>query len=196
MAESLSPGSVQPVGNDSDQGAPWGVFQCAGDQQWCVVCVRDDADWAALKQAMGSPTWAHDPAYDTATGRKAARKAVNAGVAEWTAGLSPLEVQEACQAVGVPGSAMLTALDHLTDPQLTERGFLLDVFQPGAGNLVLEGPCFYGSEMPTPPVHAAPQLGEHTRQICIEELAMDPAEVDRLVEMGALEVPLPEPSAS
>lgn len=196
MAESLSPGSVQPVGNDSDQGAPWGVFQCAGDQQWCVVCVRDDADWAALKQAMGSPTWANDPAYDTATGRKAARKAVNAGVAEWTAGLSPLEVQEACQAVGVPGSAMLTALDHLTDPQLTERGFLLDVFQPGAGNLVLEGPCFYGSEMPTPPVHAAPQLGEHTRQICIEELAMDPAEVDRLVEMGALEVPLPEPSAS
>ena len=94
--------------------------------------------------------------------------------------------------VGVPGSAMLTALDHLTDPQLSERGFQLEVFQPGAGNLVLEGPCFYGSEMPAPPAHAAPQLGEHTRQICIEELGMDPAEVDRLVEMGALEVPLPD----
>ena len=77
MAESLSPGSVQPVGNDSDQGAPWGVFQCDGDQQWCVVCVRDDADWAALKQAMGSPAWADDLAYDTAAGRMAARDAVN-----------------------------------------------------------------------------------------------------------------------
>ncbi len=192
MAESLSPGSVQPAGNDSDQGAPWGVFQCAGDQQWSVVCVRHDADWAALKQAMGNPAWANDPSYDTAEGRSAAREAVNAGVAEWTAQLSPMDVQEACQAVGVPGSAMLTALDHMTDPQLTQRGFPLEVFQPGAGNLVLEGPCFYGSEMPTPPVHAAPLLGEHTRQICIEELKMDPAEVERLVKLGALEVPLPE----
>ena len=192
MAESLSSGSVQPVGNNSDQGAPWGVFQCAGDQRWSVICIRSDTDWSALKQAMDSPAWADDPAYDTAAGRMASREAVNAGVAGWTAGLSPLEVQEACQAVGVPGSAMLTALDHLTDPQLSERGFLLDVFQPGAGNLVLEGPCFYGSEMPIPPVHAAPLLGEHTRQICIEELGMDPAEVDRLVEMGALEVPLSE----
>ena len=192
MAESLSPGSVQPVGNDSEQGAPWGVFQCAGDQQWSVVCVRDDADWVALKQAMGSPAWADDPAYDTASGRLAGREAVNAGVAEWTADLSTHEVQEACQSAGVPGAAMLTPLDHMTDPQLTQRGFPLEVFQPGAGNLLLEGPCFYGSEMPTPPVHAAPQLGEHTRQICIEELNMDPAEVDRLVELGALEVPLPE----
>ncbi len=192
MAESLSPGSVQPVGNDSNQGAPWGVFQCAGDQQWSVVCVRYDADWAALKQAMGNPAWADHPAYGTAEGRLAAREAVNAGVAEWTANLSPLEVQEACQTVGVSGSAMLTALDHMTDPQLTQRGFPLEVFQPGAGNLVLEGPCFYGSEMPTPPVHAAPHRGEHTRQICIEELNMDPAEVERLVELGALEVPLPE----
>ena len=86
MAESLSPGSVQPVGNDSDQGAPWGVFQCAGDQQWSVVCVRDDADWDALKQAMGNPAWADHPAYGTAEGRMGAREAVNAGVAEWTAG--------------------------------------------------------------------------------------------------------------
>ena len=192
MAESLSPGSVQPVGNDSDQGAPWGVFQCAGDQQWSVVCVRDDADWAALKQAMGNPAWADHPAYGTAEGRMGAREAVNAGVAEWTAGLSPREVQDACQAVGIPGSAMLTAMDHMTDPQLSERGFPLEVFQPGTGNLVLEGPCFYGSEMPTPPVHAAPLLGEHTRQICIEDLGMDPAEVERLVELGALEIPLPE----
>jgi len=192
MAESLDPGSAQPQGNDSDQGAPWGVFQCDGDQQWSVVCVRNDADWAALKQAMGRPAWADHPAYGTSEGRMAAREAVNAGVAQWTAGLSAPEVQEACQAVGVPGAAMLTALDHLTDPQLTERGFPLEVFQPGAGELVLEGPCFYGSEMPTPPVHAAPLLGEHTRQICIEELGMDPVEVDRLVEIGALEVPLPE----
>ncbi|WP_420638784.1 CaiB/BaiF CoA transferase family protein [Candidatus Poriferisocius sp.] len=190
MAESLRPGSVQPVGNDSDQGAPWGVFQCAGEQQWCVICVRHDADWVAIKQAMGNPAWADEPRWDTAAGRLADRVAINAGVARWTAGLSPQETQEACQAEGVPGAAMLTALDHLTDPQLAARGFQVEVDQPGAGTLILEGPCFYGSEMPTPPIAPAPLLGEHTREICEQDLGIPPEEVTRLITLGALEIPL------
>ena len=67
LAEALAPRSVRPVGNDDERGAPWGVFRCAGDEdqgseEWCVVCVRDDADWAALRTAMGDPEWAADAA--------------------------------------------------------------------------------------------------------------------------------------
>jgi len=61
LAEALAPGSVRPVGNDDERGAPWGVFRCAGDEEWCVMCVRDDADWAGLRKAMGDPDWAADP---------------------------------------------------------------------------------------------------------------------------------------
>jgi crotonobetainyl-CoA:carnitine CoA-transferase CaiB-like acyl-CoA transferase len=42
--------------------------------------------------------------------------------------------------------------------------------------------------MRTPFLGPAPGLGEHTRSICIEELGMDPDEVEQLIESGALEV--------
>ena len=35
-----------------DPGAPWGVYPCAGDDEWCVVTVRDDA---AVARAPARP---------------------------------------------------------------------------------------------------------------------------------------------
>src|SRR5207302_6437477 len=33
--------------------APWGVFPSAGDDEWCVVTVRDDGDWRRLAPILG-----------------------------------------------------------------------------------------------------------------------------------------------
>ena len=40
-----------------DLGAPWGVYPCAGDDEWCVITVRDDEQWLALRRAIGDPEW-------------------------------------------------------------------------------------------------------------------------------------------
>ena len=48
LAEGLAPGSIVPTGNRRDEGAPWGMYPCAGEQQWIAITVRDDADWAGL----------------------------------------------------------------------------------------------------------------------------------------------------
>ena len=64
----LEPGSVAPRGNRSERGAPWGAYPCLGEQQWCVISVRDDADWKNLVAAIGSPAWATDPALASAAG--------------------------------------------------------------------------------------------------------------------------------
>jgi crotonobetainyl-CoA:carnitine CoA-transferase CaiB-like acyl-CoA transferase len=60
--------------------------------------------------------------------------------------------------------------------------------QPDAGPLTLDGPAFRASDMAPARIGPAPRLGEHTREICAEPLGMDDAEVDRLIEAGALEV--------
>ena len=39
-------------------GAPWGVYPCAGDDEWCVITVRDDEQWLALRRVLGDPEWA------------------------------------------------------------------------------------------------------------------------------------------
>jgi crotonobetainyl-CoA:carnitine CoA-transferase CaiB-like acyl-CoA transferase len=188
LKESVQPGTVQPEGNDDERGAPWGVFRCAGDDQWCVVTVRDDADWLALRAAMGDPEAARDERFATAAGRKAARAEVNAIVGIWTSGLAPREAMTKGQQHGVPVGAMLSSLDHLTDPHLEARGFLVPVKQQDSSELVFEGPAFSGTAMAPPRITQAPRLGEHTREIC-RELGLDDEEIDTLVAVGALEVP-------
>ena len=188
LAEALNPGSVRPVGNDDERGAPWGVFRCAGDEEWCVVCVRDDADWEALRRAMGDPGWASDERWSTHEGRRAGRAELAERVGSWTATLTPAEVGAACQAAGVPGAPMQYASQLLGDPQLAARGFLAGVQQPDAGALTFDGVSFRASDMAAPHIAAAPRLGEHTRELCHDLLGLEPAEIDRLVADGVLEI--------
>jgi crotonobetainyl-CoA:carnitine CoA-transferase CaiB-like acyl-CoA transferase len=55
--------------------------------------------------------------------------------------------------------------------------------------MVLEGPAFAATGMPSPRAMPAPALGEHTREICRDVLGLDDAAVDALVAAGALEEP-------
>jgi crotonobetainyl-CoA:carnitine CoA-transferase CaiB-like acyl-CoA transferase len=187
LKEALAPGSVQPEGNDDERGAPWGVFRCAGEEEWAVVCVRDDRDWQGLLAAMGSPSGADQ--WSTAAARLADRAGVNAFVEAWTSTRTPYEVQHAAQASGVPAAAMLSVLQEFDDPHLQARGFFVPVDQQGSGPLLFEGPAFQATGMEPPRIEQAPLLGEHTRAVCREVLGYDDAEIDRLMAAGAIEEP-------
>ena len=71
MEEALQAGSARPRGNHSPRGAPWGVYPCAGADEWCVITVTDDAAWRGLRSAVGDPAWAQDPELATGPGRLA-----------------------------------------------------------------------------------------------------------------------------
>jgi len=188
MAESLAPGGAEPDGNDDLRGDPWGVFPCAGDQEWCVICVRGDADWAGLRRAMGNPDWAADAGLAAAPGRRSRRDELTGQVEAWTAGLSPDEVTARCQAEGVPAGPMRHPTDLLADPQLISRGFLVAIDQPDIGPLVLDGRSFLASDLAAPIEGPAPRLGQHTREIGRDRLGLDDPEIDRLIAAGVLEV--------
>ena len=87
-AEGVEPGSVVPMGNRSEVGAPWGLYRCAGEEEWLAITCRDDADWRGLVAAMGSPTWATDAAYAGVDGRRARADEIDARIGEWTAAQS------------------------------------------------------------------------------------------------------------
>jgi crotonobetainyl-CoA:carnitine CoA-transferase CaiB-like acyl-CoA transferase len=189
VKESLMPGSVQPVGNDDERGAPWGVFPCAGEQKWAVICVRDDRDWRALVDATGQAAWGADPRFATVDARIANRDEINANVAAWTATLTPYEVMARLQGHGVPAAAMLASIDQFTDPQFMARGYMVPVEQQDIGPLTFEGPAFRATGMVDPRIEQAPRLGEHTREIARTMLGLSDDEIDRLVAEGVLEIP-------
>jgi len=191
LKASLQPGSVEAQGNRRDDGAPWGAYPCAGEQQWCVICVRDDRDWQQLRAAMGDPAWAGAPSLSDVAGRRAAHDEIDRELVAWTSTLDKYALAQLLQGHGVPCGPMLTGSDQLKDPHLLAQGYAVEIEQQDLGPMCLEGPCFRASGMTEPIETGAPRLGEHTRAICRELLGMHDAEIERLVGTGALEVPLP-----
>src|SRR4051794_17495676 len=144
-AEGVEPGSVVPMGNRSEAGAPWGLYRCAGEEEWVAVTCRDDADWEGLVTAMGSPPWAKDAAYATVEGRRERADEIDDRIRDWTAAQSKDAVARSCQEHGVPAAPMLTGAEMTTDAQYVARGFAVEIDQPGVGPLVLDGAAFRGA---------------------------------------------------
>jgi crotonobetainyl-CoA:carnitine CoA-transferase CaiB-like acyl-CoA transferase len=187
--ESLEPGSVHPLGNASDRGAPWGCYPSAGEDEWCVINVRSDAEWQQLKKAIGDPDWTANPVYDAQEGRMAASEQIDARLSEWTRDRTPRVAMETLQAAGVPAGIVAHPEHHMSDPQLTHRGYQKLVVQPDFESILLEGPLFLGSDLPEVIIEPAPMLGEHTREIAKRVLGLSDGEIDALMEEGVLEDP-------
>ena len=187
MQESLEPGTVQPRGNSSERGVPWGVYPCAGADEWCVINVRTDAEWQALRQAIGTPEWCAAQQYATVQGRWQASEQIDQALAAWTRARAPAEVMTLLQRHGVPAGIVEHPVHQLNDPHLTERGFFQRIDQVGLGPVVLEGAGFRTCVIPPARVTSAPLLGQHTRMICRSWLQMADAEIDALMAAGVLE---------
>lgn len=187
VEESLRPGAVQAGGNAGRHAAPWGVYPCAGDDEWCVVTVRDDDDWRRLRSAVGDPEWAQGEDLATTTGRLARRAEIDGHLTAWTRQRRPREVTAALQAAGVPAGFMQRAAEYEDDPQLQARDFLRTFEQPGLEPMAIEHAPFRSELIAAPDNTPAPEPGEHTREICTALLGMDPDDVDRLLASGVLE---------
>lgn len=128
--ESLHPGSVGPEGNVALEEAPSGVFPCAGDDEWCVVSVRDDADWARLCRVVGRPELATHPVLGNVEGRLANRAAATGVLTQWLIRRDRSDSIAALQRAGIPAGLMARGPEELTDPQLVARGSFADLDHP------------------------------------------------------------------
>jgi crotonobetainyl-CoA:carnitine CoA-transferase CaiB-like acyl-CoA transferase len=187
LRESLEPGALAPLLH-GDADAPWGVYRCEGQDQWCVVTVRSDDEWSALVGVLGTPAWASAPELASREGRLAARKTIDDHLAAWTSTRSPRDVATALQSAGVPAGMMERVSDLLDDPQLAHRGFFRRLQQPDLRREVVveNGPCL-AERLPAPPMEPAPLYGQHTRSVCREILGMSDTEIDDLVARGVLD---------
>jgi crotonobetainyl-CoA:carnitine CoA-transferase CaiB-like acyl-CoA transferase len=190
-AEGVEPGSVLPSGNRSEQGAPWGLYPCAGTEQWVAITCRDDADWRGLRAAMGEPEWASDPALDDAETRLARADLLDEHVRAWTGTDTKDAIAARCQQHGVPAAPMLTGTDMGSHPHYVARNFAIRIDQQALGEMVLDGAAFHGALMVGPDVRQAPTIGEHTREIARSLLGLDDEEVDKLLAAGVLETTPP-----
>jgi len=153
---------------------------------WVAIAVADDAQWAALRRALGDPAWAADPAYDTAAGRRAAHDTIDARLADWCARRSGEEIVATLWPAGVPVARVMQPHRQIELEQLCHRGFFETVGHP-------VNPPVPHSTVPVRPAggpprfhrRPAPLLGEHNHEV-LAELGFTDAEITELEAQGVI----------
>ncbi|MCH7625894.1 MAG: CoA transferase [Chloroflexi bacterium] len=169
-------------GNHDPNMAPHGVYPCSGVDQWVAIAVRDDADWRAMRRAMGNPHWASNKSYDSFPGRKGDETEIDRMLSEWTAKMGPREVMETLQAEGVPCGPVMGIMELMNDPHLKERGFVIELDHDEVGVRNVAGLPAHFSAMPEIAYSPSPLLGQHNEMIVGEILGMPLDQVRELVE--------------
>jgi crotonobetainyl-CoA:carnitine CoA-transferase CaiB-like acyl-CoA transferase len=168
------------LGNRDPGCAPQGAYPSAGEDRWVAISVEDDAMWAGLRDALGDPAWARDPALQTLDGRQARHDDIDRELSAWTAQRAAYEAAEALQRAGVAATAVLDAAGLLDDPQLRHRGFFVDIDHPEIGVTASAGIPVRFSETQ---LHygSAPLLGQHNREVLTGLVGLEAEEFEQLV---------------
>jgi crotonobetainyl-CoA:carnitine CoA-transferase CaiB-like acyl-CoA transferase len=174
------------LGNRARDAAPQGVYPCAGEDQWCAIAVETDEQWAALRRALGNPTWAGASDLATTQGRLLHHDEIDARLADWTRERAPHSVMETLQRFGVPAGVVQRSSDLLRDPQLLHRGFHQRFEHGEMGLIPYAGHQFRIRGYESGPRGPAPLLGEHSFQVMKEILGMSDDEITEVVAAEAV----------
>ena len=178
-------------GNRHPWMAPHGTYPCQGQDEWVVLAVASDGEFRRLCEVMGQPHLAQDPRFADSLSRWRNQDALDPVIAQWTRGLTPREVAEALQRVGIAAGPVLKAKALLEDPHLCARGFFQPLAHPDCGTHLYPGPLWRMAGVPNP-LRAPPcRLGEHNEYVYQGLLGTTMEEYARLEQAGHLGMDYP-----
>ena len=190
LRESIAPGSLKPMGNQSEFDAPNSLYPCAGKDEWCAISVTSDEQWQGLCRSMKRSDLGNNSSYQTTAGRLEYRTAIEETVANWCRSRSPYEVMNLCQKQGVPAGNMLRLSEFIENPHYSSRNFFRKLHQPTVGRAIEtdNGPVAFSDNIPPPQIQPAPALAEHTRELMSTLIGLSDLEIDILIASGDLEI--------
>ena len=177
--------AAEPVGNRGHAGAPHGCYPCAGEDEWCVISVGDDAEWQRLCAVTENGTALRDERFATAAGRGANAAELDELVSEWTRQRSPREVMEALQARDVTAGMVSDGTTLVHDPHLRSRDAVVEHDHPRQGRLTLPGIVMKLSGTPGEIRRHAPLLGQDTHAVLSGLLGLTDEAIRGLEAAGA-----------
>ena len=171
-----------PEGNRDDIMAPHGCYRCKGEDKWVAVTVSDQEEWLALCNAIGKPEWTRRQEFSDELSRWKNQEELDKLLAEWTINHDHYEVMERLQKAGVMAGACLDVKELTSDPQLKERGYLVEMDRAETGKLRLVSlPCRL-SDCPKGNYQSPPLIGEHNDYVFGELLGLPKEEIKQLKE--------------
>ena len=195
VADYLANGTVQMrSGNRSRIDSPHGAFRCADDSssvaspdRWVAIACRDDAEFRALCEALGSPATAEDPLFATFAARKANEDDLEALLSGWLRDRRAEDVMTLLQARGVPCGVIQNSQDLLDrDEHMKARQYYWYLDHAETGRAAYDGPPMRLGATPGTLRTPAPLMGEHTMDVCERILGLSMDEIADLLAEGVL----------
>lgn len=179
---------IRPHGNSPDYmtAAPLGCYPCAGEDRWCVIAVFNEAQWEALCQVIGDPSWAEEEKFSTFLGRKQNARLLDELLSTWTVQYPPEMVERLLQSAGIPAGVVQNAEDLAADPHLLARNFYVHLNHPVLGDTLADSSPIRFKDCPQPEWKAAPLLGEDNRYVFLELLGFTEMELFSYMERGVI----------
>jgi benzylsuccinate CoA-transferase BbsF subunit len=177
----------QPEGNRSLIAAPYGPYQCKGNDRWCVIAVYNEDEWQRFAELLEKSGLKRDAKFATHLQRVRAKEELDKWVTSWTMQHDPYEIMELVQGVDVCAAVVQDVEDQFkNDKQYAATGFLVNMTEPEAGDVVTENVPMRMSLTPGKVRGVAPLMGEHTHEIAKNLLGLNDDEIKKLDEEKVL----------
>jgi len=152
---------------------------------WVMVAAVTPKNQEVLFDVIGCPEAKADPRFATVAAKESNWGDLLAMIEAWTSQRSGAECERVLMEAGVPCSRYRSVAEAMADPQLAERGFLVELGQ-GEGRFKCANVPFVMSRTPTRARPRLAALGEHGAEVLREKLGLDEAALDRLRTEGVL----------
>lgn len=183
---------LERAGNRGPTAAPQNLYRSADIDEfgrldsWVAIAVATDDQWRRLCDALGSPSWATDPALASTGGRRAHHDLIDERLAAWCEHRSADDIVATLWDAGVPVAKVMQPHRQTELEQLAFRGFFEEVEHPVNGWAKLStvpmrlsaGPGLFHTQ-------PAPLLGQHNCEL-LAELGLTPSEIADLEADGVI----------
>ncbi len=186
QAESyLATGRAPPrLGNSHPSIVPYQSFRTSDGH--VALAVGNDGQFARLCEVAGRPALAADGRFRSNASRVHHRGALIALLAPIFAARSSRDWTDALEAAGVPCGPTNDVAQVFDDPQVRHRGMRVEAAHPLCGKVPMVASPIRLSATPVRHDAPPPTLGQHTREVLIDVLGMEEAEVEELRRDGVV----------
>ncbi len=176
--------SPKRLGNAHPNIVPYQDFPTAdGD---FILTVGNDSQFRKFAEVAGRPEWADDPRFASNKQRVANRAVLVPLIRQATVFKTTTEWVAQLEAVGVPCGPINDLAQVFADPQVQARGLAFDLPHVLAGAVPQVRSPIRLSETPVEYRSAPPLLGEHTQEVLVRVLGLQPDVLDALRQKGVL----------
>ena len=153
-----------------------------------VIGATTPPNWTAFCRALGLERLVADPRFADATARREHADALIPLIEEVTAATVKKPSAywvERLQHAGVPCGKLQNYAQVFADPHLVARDYFVDVPHPKLGPTRVLGSPMRLSRTPVHMRHAAPMLGEHSREV-LGEAGYSEQQIEKLADLGVI----------